>query len=540
MTSTARHPVSSTVLTRSDAAFIGLHAISLIACALQFFLSRSYENVLSVLIVLLSATVTFVYLRQTKAINEVPLSSFAVLGLCVTTQWGALVGQSLTWSPMAENLRVPLLTFSYLAMFQMVAISAHFVSWRLAFFMAARKVVSENLLKPLGLFDVPVPPALWTIGIIGLSGIVVSGTGEGGVGDKIAGAAGVLAWAPFAIPALYVRLGAEYCNLRRQLAYLGLYVGAAVVVGAALNFRSVMFVGALTAILLHTLFLLIDDRPFETRSLKWAAGAILVCAVLFQPISDFAYAVQIAREFRGKLSPVEMVKETFYAMTNSIDIQRTRDKYATEAQTKVYDEYYFKSPILARFVETKFHDNSFFLTENARPLESRLIADDIVDRIWAILPYPVLKAIGKEKSKYVLQYSAGDYISYLRFGSELGSFRVGSALAQLVAVFGMFAPFAYFVLCIFIFIFWDSLSLVGSRGAAISVVGMLVIYRLFAYGIVSESVSTFVGLLLRNHLQNVILYLLLYYATRLVWKPYRERDPAAERPFHAFGTPRIA
>ena len=121
MKPTLEPAASSSALTRSDAAFIALHAMSVVSFVLQVFLSHSYENVLSALIVLLSATLTFAYLRQTQAIREVPLSSFAVLGLCVTTQWGALVGQTLMWSPVAENLRIPLRTFAYLAGFQMVA-----------------------------------------------------------------------------------------------------------------------------------------------------------------------------------------------------------------------------------------------------------------------------------------------------------------------------------------------------------------------------------------------------------------------------------
>ena len=508
-------------MTRASASFVGLHVVTIFSSILQLVIDRSYDNLLVNVIILLSSTVTFAYLQRTRALDEVPLSSFALLGLCITTQWGALVGQSLMWTPVAANLRVPVRTFAYLAGFQAVAITAHLVSRRLAVLMAARKMIADHILTPMGLFKIPVPAALWFIGAIGLAATAGAGSDLGAAGSKVAGGFGVLAWAPFTIPALYIRLGPAYCNLKRQLSYLVVYIAAAVLVGAALNARSVMFVGALTGMLLYLLVLLNDKRPFRWQSLKWAAGIAITGAALFQPLTDFALAIQVAREYRGRVSALEMVNETFLAMTNANALRQTRDKFFVDATVGIYDEFYFASPLLARFVETKFHDNSFFLVENVRPLESSLILEDALDRIWAILPYPVLKMMDKEKSKYVLQYSAGDYLSYVRFGSLLGGFKTGSVFAQIIAIFGEWTPVAYFLLCIPIFIFWDSLAKVTAAGPVVSVIGMLVIYRLFAYGIASESLSNFVGQMLRNHLQNVLLYTVLFSISRVVWKPYQ-------------------
>jgi hypothetical protein len=193
--------------------------------------------------------------------------------------------------------------------------------------------------------------------------------------------------------------------------------------------------------------------------------------------------------------------------------------------TAAYDEYYFKSSIVGRLVETKFHDNSFFMVQDISPLESRWVAEDAMDRVWSILPYPVLKWLGQERSKYATLYSAGDLLIYLRYGFNLGGFATGSMFAQGIAIFGVWTPFLYFLVCIPVFIAWDVLSRPGSseKPAVLSLIGMLLVYRLFAYGIVTESIGNIAGVLLRFQLQNVLLYALVFALTRSIWKPFDAR-----------------
>jgi hypothetical protein len=103
-------------------------------------------------------------------------------------------------------------------------------------------------------------------------------------------------------------------------------------------------------------------------------------------------------------------------------------------------------------------------------------------------------------------------------------------LAQLIAIFGVWTPFLYALICIPVFIAWDLLSQPGTAGkpARLSLLGMLSIYHVFSTGIVSDSISSQFGILLRFQAQNVLLYAMIFALTRLVWKPFELAvEPAA-------------
>lgn len=525
---TARRAVS-----RATVAFRVLHLATWIAAGLQTVIDPSYDNLVAVVLVVASATATFVYVRGTRALREVPLSTMAVLGLCVTTQWGALVVQSLLWDSLTHSLRVPLQTFGYLLGFQLVAIAAHWVSRRFQAVMAARRV-GADLIAPLGVFGVPRAQALWAMGILGLLTMLGSTAGEGNLLAKIADAFRFLAWAPFIIPVLAARHGPAYADMRRQWPLLIGFTVGVVLYAVAVNARSVLLAGIVTGLLVFLLQVLDDERPFEARHLRHLAIWVVLAAALFEPLSYFVTAMQAARAERSKLSRVQMITHTWEMLQNPAAVRREKTRNEIAAQIAAYDEYYFKAPIIGRLVETKFHDNGFFMVDGVSRVESRVVAQDAVDRVWSILPYPVLLALGEGRAKYATLYSAGDLLANIRVGAPLGNFVTGSMFAQGIAIFGVWTPFLYFLLCIPVFVVWDILARAGRGGApaVVSVVGMLLMYRVFQYGIVTESIGNIAGVVLRFQLQNVLFFALVFAATRLFWKPF---VPPGEVPSPARG-----
>jgi hypothetical protein len=517
-------PVRSNA-TRAGAAFLALHIATWLAAAVQGFIDPRIDNLLAVAFVVVSSSLTFLYVRVTRAMREVPLSTLAVLGLCMTTQWGALVGQAALADSLTSHLRVPLQTFGYLAGFQVVAISAHWMSRQFTLFMSARRIGS-GVLARLGIFRTPAVGPLWVFGCVGLVSVMAGHVLGGNLFDKIADGFAFLAWAPFAIPLLYLRHGSAYCTLRRHVPWLVVFAALAVLLGLALNFRKVMLSGAMVGGLLYLTVLLDDERPFAWRQVRHAALGLVLVALLYQPVTYFMTAVQVARVERDKLSRVEMIGHTLRVLQDPAAVQRERDKLQTAGEIEAYDEYYFRSSILGRLVEIKYHDNGFYMVQGVSPTESRLIAEDAVDRVVSILPYPALKWLGLERSKFVSLYSVGDLLASFRLGVELGAYRTGSMFAQGIAIFGVWTPFLYFLLCIPVFIVWDVMSRPGSamRPAMVTVFGMLLVDRLFAYGIVAESVGNIIGLLLRFQIQAILLYALVFAMTRVVWKPF---DPSA-------------
>lgn len=516
---------------RATVAFRILHAVTWLSAGMQVAIDSRYENLIAVVLVVASSTATFLYVRGTRALHEVPLSTMAVLGLCVTTQWGALVAQSLLWDSLTHSLRVPLQTFSYLLGFQLVAIAAHFVSRRFRAFVAARRAGSD-LVARLGVFRLPSAPALWTLGVLGLLAILARTAGEGNLFAKLADAFTFLAWAPFIIPVLAARYGPAYAVMRRHWPPLVAYTLAVAVLAVAVNARAIMLAGIVTALLVFLLQVLDDERPFEPRHLRYLAVSAVVLALVYEPLSYFLTGMQAARAERGKISHVEMIKHTWAVLQDPVAVRRERTRAEIAAEIGAYDEYYFKTPMIGRLVETKFHDNGFFMVAGVSAVESRVIAQDAVDRVWSILPYPVLLALGEERAKYVTFYSAGDLLANIRVAAPLGSFVTGSMFAQGIAIFGVWTPFLYFLLCVPVFVVWDMLARTGLGGAqaVVSVVGMLLMYRLFQYGIVTESIGNIAGVLLRFQLQNVLFFAGVFALTRIVWKPFVPREGAQSDP----------
>jgi hypothetical protein len=524
----ADEPSAAAALTRAGFAFFALHVLTWLAGIAQLLIDYGYDNLICTCFVMVSSSATFIYLRVTRALREVPLSAVAVLGLCITTQWGALFAQSVLLDSLTANLRVPLQTFGYLLGFQLTALAAHWVSRRMAGLMAARRLVAEVLFVPLGVFRVPSVQALWCMGLVGLIATLGAGSGEGGLLSKVAAGFGVVALSPFVIPLLSARLGPTYARMGRQWPYILAFALAVALMGLAFNARAQMLGGVVTGMLLYAIVVLNDERPFRLVQLKYLGGALMAVAVLTQPLSYFFNAMQAARDQRDKISRVEMIKYTLEKLQDPVAVKREVDRMSNAAVTGAYDEYYFKFSMLGRLVETKFHDNAFYMVQGVSPVESHMLADDAMDRVWAILPYPVLKWLGQERSKFVTLYSVGDLLANLRLGLELGAFVTGSMFAQGIAIFGVWTPFLYFLICLPVFVVWDVLARPGQIGeqATVSVIGMLLIYRLFAYGIVTESIGNIVGVLLRSQLQNVLLYALVFAATRLIWKPFDANAPA--------------
>jgi hypothetical protein len=488
----------------------------------QLLIDLSDTNIIAASLALGSSTVTLQYLRLSKSFATLPLSSFALLGFCVTTQWGALVAQSAAWTPIAENLRDPIRTFGMLGLFQCVVILAHLLHRTLRPLVQARDFGSKALAR-LGIFEIPAPGSLWFLGAVGFAAYAIAASpGEVDLGDRLLAGFWPFAWAPFLIPILHLRYGSAYCNLRLQGALLGVYALMAFGLAMALNYRVLMIQGAFTAGLLAFLVALQDERPFRARVVWILALLALVAAVAAGPIADLATAMVITRGDRGHVSPVELFKRTVDAFQDKQAIQRYRETAQSDSRLSAYDETYLANPLIARLVETKYYDNTLFFTKDLSFREREGVVHEVIDRAWAMFPYPVLRALKIPGDKRVLGYSLGDYYAHLSVGTPLAGFRTGTMLADFMVLFGEAGPVFYLLLCLALLLFMDAQCLTREGGQPqISVFAMLQTYRLFTYGVTNESVDTPLGFFVRGFWQTLALYVLTYWMTKIVFPPFR-------------------
>jgi hypothetical protein len=266
----------------------------------------------------------------------------------------------------------------------------------------------------------------------------------------------------------------------------------------------------------------VRPRPLNSqRTLK----TVLFAVVVFLSggwISDFVTATAIARQFRGDLPPSAMIEETVRTFFDTTRIDTYRQREEIRGLTDLFGEYYLANPIWARFVETKFHDNAFFWTTDLSPQQTTAIQQVTVDRFYAVLPDPFLRFFALDVDKAVTEFSMGDYFIYLRSGRPLGGFVTGSMLAHGEVVAPDFFPLIYFVICIVLFLVWESLTFLEKTSGRrlISVLVMLAAWPLFIYGITAESLNHMFNSLIRTLPQNMLLYLILYHITAIGFTPH--------------------
>ncbi len=508
-------------LTWSRLMFAALQISAIAAFAAQLLIDPTDVNMVAAFLILASSSATFQYLRWTRALAALPLSSFALIGFCLTTQWGALVAQSAAWTSVTENLRDPIRTFALLGAFQFTAIVAHELH-RVFRPLKRARAFGTRALERLGVFEIPAPGCLWLMGGVGFAAFAVAAApGEVDLGDRLLAGFWPFAWAPFLIPILHARYGEAYCNLRAHATVLAFYLLMAIGLAMALNFRLLMVQGVTTAALLVFLVTLQSEKRFDARVLWKLAPAALLGVAALGPLAYLATAMVIARADRGHLPPIELLKETVDILQDSKAIQKYRDQAKPDSRMLAYDETYIENPVVGRFVETKFHDNALYFSRDISDRDRNEIEHDVEDRTWALLPFPVLKAFNIPVDKLVLGHSMGDLYAYLRAGVPLGGLRTGSMFADLIALFEERAALVYLILCLALFLFWDALSIERPGGEVqVSVLAMLGIYRLFTYGATNESIVQVIALFIRGFWQNLAFYLLIYFFARIVFHPF--------------------
>jgi hypothetical protein len=507
---------------RSSRFITGLFLFLTIASLLtQVVLDFSLENLLSTSVVVASALLILGYIHWTPAVRTHPLSTFAIFGLCVTTQLGALLVQSFSGESLVKNLRQPLDTFSILAFYQLVAIVAHAIYRNFRF---SRDPNNEGLLRSalraLRLYETPAVGALWVIGIVGLLNLVARGSGEG-IGSKVSQGLSFLAWAPFLIPMYRAREGAYYCNARKNYLALVAYVLLVALFGLAINARGIMLSGLMTIAVFFLLMGMRSDRRISADQVLKGGVVLLIAGLMTIPLSDLATAMAIARKDRGTASAMKMIENTLHTVQQPHLLQAYRDQRRVADVLGAYDETYLASPLMGRLIETKFHDNALYFGARLTPRDVRRVEDITGDFLWATLPTPILEALEVPVNKSDLQFSMGDYISHLSGAGSLGGFKTGSVFAQGHSIFGPGFPLVYIFMCLVLF--W-AIDLLAFRAAGaevvVSALGMLVIWKTFQYGITAESLQYLFIAVVRNAPQNIILYLLVFYFAKLVAPKY--------------------
>ena len=489
----------------------------------QLYIDPSLPNVACAIVVVTSTILMLLYLEFTDAMDRQPLSTLVLLGFCTTTQFGALLAQSLAGTALSASLRQPIETFSTLAAYQLLAIAVHAV-YRLFANRTDRVSLVRHSLQLVGLYSTPKVPALWIMGALGCVSYFFSrsviytsdGSAGGGVLGAVASSFNFLISAPFLIP-LYMKLqGPGYC--RPRWVYPGLVVYALLAVTLALlrNARVIMFVGVATVGFGYLLVCLQSRAPLRPGMRRRIILAVIALAVIAAPLSDLATAMAIARPARTKASGTAMLAKTIEVWRKPYLIQQYRDRQSHAGLFSRYDESYIANPLFARLVETKFHDNALYFAKSLDTSASTEKLQKITaDFLWSTLPTPLLQRLGVRIDKDDLNFSMGDYLAYLSRGVPLGGRKTGSIFAQGQAVFGALFPFVYALLCLVLFKWMDLLCTRRSDGSSFPVTAALLTSWQLVHLLAPESLHQVCLAIVRGIPQDIAVYALVFLLARV-------------------------
>ena len=507
----------------SKAISLLLLATAGLAFIAQFFINFSSDNIGCSCLIFGSFLSIFLYINWTNALATHPLSTFSIFGFCVTTQLGAILTQSAAWTAVTASLRQPLVTFTTLAFYQIIAIAIHAVYRLFSSPKRSKSRLLRSLLDRAGLYTTPSISQLWLMAGVGCIALALH-SGDG-VLSRVSDAFNFLAWAPFLIPLYLLEDVDNYCSAKQAKLFLPLYAIVLAIFGIASNGRAVIFLGVVTIGLLYLLAAMRSQRTLKKATLIKLALLLPVVFILSRPLSDVATAMEIARGSRGRISPIEMIEKTIDLTQRPQVLEAYRQKVNESGVHETYDETYIANPMIARFVETKFHDNALYFAKTLTTEESRKDVREVTLKFfWSELPAPLVDLLGIDVDKSQLKFSMGDYLVYMSRGQRLGGYRTGSVFAQGQLLFGEMFPLFYGALCYVLFWLMDLLSIAEENGrVSISAAALMRIWSFFIYGITGESLYAIANSAIRGSLQTLSAYLLTLTMTEILTRPGKRR-----------------
>ena len=481
-------------------------------------------NTISSLLVASVSYFTFSAIFRKNIFPKAIFASFIVISFNISILSGPLVFQTLLFTPITNNLQVPLRVFFFSSLFQISLIIALYLYVNSSVLSISSAKINFYL-KKIGVMKVPTKLQLWIMGVIGLSitfyyaGLnAMGGVEYGDVGNKFLFALRFLTYAPFLILFRNQMSEKRYKLKKNDFILLGIYFTILLIGAIALNSRGTFAQAILIVVILTVLFVLV--KKISIQKIKKRLIIIVLLIGFLQPVlSDLAIAMVLARSDRGEVSPRELVAKTIeiYQNKQMIEDRIKKDRLQNIIlSSNSYNEYYIDSTFLSRFLNIKFSDNMFALESTIDGKNSEQILDITNQKILATLPSPILKTFGFNINKNDLSFSMGDYMLYLDGKTFLGGFKVGSTVAHIFAIFSWFSYIIVIIIFLVLFMFIESLT-TKKDGITVMVSPVLMLMMLPLYYITSgDSFVNVVAFILRILPQNIFIYLIVFYFVYIV------------------------
>lgn len=487
----------------------------LISTFLQLFLIDRYENIYSILWLVLSNFIIFFYCFSKKNILEFPVSTFSLIFVNFYSNSGAIFFKSFLLDSVDENLYNPNFTFAYLFFFNFFLIVFHFIYKNLFFLQNVKKNIRKVFFY-IKLDEYNKKEYLYFIGYItiffGAFSITylnefiwrTSSLGPNLLGDLLNGLK-VLNITPFLV--LYTFKIYDYDLNKNDYLKLLIFFLAALYLSLGLNSRSVFFDIFFTGLLIYCYFIFIGLIEIKVLRFNKIFFILLISIFLSNYIDKFSNSYLQVRDYRNNINPIQNIKNHFnFFNKKNDDYLKIR---SAEISSQIFREDYYEINFLNRINVVKATDNVIYAKKFLTKDQIEKIIDYELNKIISILPSPVITIFNPQfnKTLYFNTITSKIYkeVDRLYVGGKSNGVVFG--ILYLYEDFWMFLLFILSLLISFTLI--DSF-IINNKSYFIIIFILLYITSGGLINVISSgSVADMVGVLIRGIPQSIILYVLI-------------------------------
>lgn len=418
--------------------------------------------------------------------------------------------------PITFRFNVPYLTFIN----QMIHITVIVTAFRIALKLRISGALSK-LWEKFGYFKVPTQSQVWVMGGIGLVCLVTTLLWQGtnmmemenrGIIGQIVNYCKFFAFFPIAL--FFTRyFGANYAPPKKKLI---LYLLLIVAIGIATTRRGTIFTGFFTIAATWLFLSIIAHKTIITN--KTLIGIFICFYMITGPVADLATAMIINRQTVMEASYKKTFSKVWQLYQNKEKLHKAY-KMATLSNTDndgdnfyAWSEYYIDNILLDRFCNLRTVDITLDYAQRLG-YDNKDMHKYFDNFIITLLPTPILKAMEIHIDKYSSLYTPGDLMSTKALGLRRQYFGYRVAGDTGIGLYLMGYRFYIFAFFVYIGVFVFFISLVRLKPSFIIPLPVLATTYFFYFNN-STGIFQSISLLLRNGIQNIIMYCLLFYVVR--------------------------
>lgn len=457
------------------------------------------------------------FLKQDIIVNH-PFS-FLVYFSMFLTRYIPLPATLLEGKPITWGFQVPFLTFFFeTVLFIVASLSYYFIIRRNDF----HNNNIQKLLFKLRFFDSN-PKMLWVLGCIGVVTRIISmaeGTAEyGDVGGKFIVGLRYLQYSPIIL--LFPKLsGIDY----KKNFFIWFYILLLIVISFATNSRREMIYPLSTVGLLFFISIIKTNMSIFKRFSPYKIISILLIVFFgLQFVSNVSIAMLANRSGRLDISRSELFQNTLETLQDRQLMKNLRSMSFEEKSTissyyHGWDETYLDNFMLNRFGNLRVSDQTLYYADKIG-FGNVKMQETFFNKVFAILPTPILNSFNIDVNKSDLDFSPGDMLYLLgsnTYSFALGGYRVTSLSADGLATFGYFSFLIFFILLFISFKLLDNLVYYSNGKVVYSTLGLINIFGIF--GMFRNSIGSInlVNYIFRGFWQDCFTFGIMIFLVRIL------------------------